>query len=319
MNKLALMAMSVALVCVSADVVAKEQIKVTNAKSFKNSQPVVIGSFSIGFLTSKTDQATTGKRGYGGSASIVRSTLEGLGPDDMQVITDAAYADFTAKLTAAGYTIVDHAQLVSDPAMAKIKYQASGTEAGVSFGKDSQARGVYFGPSAFGDKALMEGESGAGILSGFGAFGPAMAKNTYAIQHKQPILNVSYIVDFATADRYGGAFAMGTSVTVKSQLAIAQDLSKVTMTDTKGILGTAELADPIVVAGAFGDFETSTTDSEKTGNTMGALFGALKGGGSSSRMSLTFTAVPDQYRLGAINATERANAAFVETIARLRE
>ncbi|MFS8138098.1 MAG: hypothetical protein ACMG50_08245 [Thermomonas sp.] len=318
MKKLIFMALTVAVLFNPVNALAKDPIKVTNAKSFKNSQSVVIGSFSIGFLVSKTDQATTGKRGYGGSASIAHSTLEGVNSNDLQAITDAAYADFTAKLTAAGYEIVDHARLVTDPAMAKIKYQPSGIEAGVTFGKDSKARALFFGPTAFGAQPLMEGESGAGLLSGFGAFGPAMAKNTYAIKNKQPILNVSYIVDFASADRYGGAFAMGTSVTVKSQLAIADTLSKVTVTDTKGILGTAELVDPIVVAGAFGDFQDSTSHGEKTGNTVGNLMGALMGGGSSSRKSLTFTASPDQYRLGAINAAERANAAFLQTIQQLR-
>ena len=318
MKKIILVALALGVLSSPIDVLAKDPIKITNAKSFKNSQSVVIGSFSIGFLVSKTDQATSGKRGYGGSASIVRSTLEGVDAATMQAITDAAYADFIAQLSATGYNIVDHARLVDDPGMAKINYQPSGTEAGVRFGKDAKAQALFYGPTAFGARPLMEGESGAGVLSGFGAMGPAIAKNTYAINNKQPILNVSYIVDFASADRYGGAFAMGTSVKVKAQLAIADALSKVTVIDIKGILGTAELADPIVVAGEFGDFHDSTSSNEKAGTTVGNLMGALTGSGSSSRKSLTFIAAPDAYRLGAINATERANAAFVQTLQALR-
>lgn len=294
-----------------------EPVSIANARSFKDVQSVVIGSFTIGFLTGKTDQATSGRRGLGGASAITRSSLTGMGMADFQAITDAAYADFTAKLIAAGYTIVDRTQLTSAPAMAKIRYQPSGTEGGVMFGKDGKARALFFGPTAFGAQSIMEGEADAGG-TGIGGMGIAMAKNSYAIINKQPMINIAYIVDYASADRYGGAFAVGASVKVTAQLAIAERLSKMTVTDTKGMLGTAALGQPIAVGGAFGALRDSTTAGQKTGEAIGNLIGAFAGGDSSSRKSLTFAAAPEQYRSGAIDAAARANSTLISKVQTLR-
>lgn len=70
-----LFALACGAICIATAGAAKTggPIAVTNGKSFRGVETVVIGSFAIGFLTSKTDQATSGKRGIGGSSAIVRS------------------------------------------------------------------------------------------------------------------------------------------------------------------------------------------------------------------------------------------------------
>ena len=84
------------------------------------------------------------------------------------------------------------------------------------------------------------------------------------------------------------------------------------------MLGTAALGEPIAVAGAFGDLQDTTTGGQKAGQVIGNLIGAFAGGDSSSRKSLTFVAMPEQYRLGAIEAAARASSALIAKAQALR-
>lgn len=313
------MILALCTVMASSAVEARDSdpVKVSSAKPFKGAQNIVIGSFSIGFLTEKTDSAFAGKRGYGGS-SVAKTRLEGVDAAQFQAITDAAYADFVAKLTAAGYVVADRAAMVATPGFAKLKYLPSGSEGGITFGKDAKSRARFFGPSSFGATPLFAGETGNGMFSGFGAMGPAMARGTYAMQSKQPIVNVAYVIDYASADHYGGFFAMSSSVKVKAQLAVAETLSTVTMVDARAMLGTLALADPIAVGGDFGTLRDSTTRGQKLDNVLGNVIGILGGVGTSSRKFFTFDALPEQYRLGATEATTRANTTMVTRLVTLR-
>jgi hypothetical protein len=292
-------------------------VKVVSAKTFKGTQDIVIGSFNVAFVIEKKDKAFAGMgRQYGGS-SEAKALLAGVSAAEYQAITDAAYADFLAKMTAAGYRIADRSALMADPGVAKQKYVPSGAEATVIFGKDSKAKAVYYAPTAFGPMAISSGEIAGGTFAGFGNMGPLMARGAYVQKAKQPVMNVRYVVDFAGTKHYGGAFAMSSSIKLKAQLAIVSTLSSVTLQGLTG-QGTMTLAQPIAVEGDFGELADSTTRGQKIDQALGNVIGILGGVGTSSRKQFTFTADAAGYRDGAISASTRANDLFAAQLAALK-
>ena len=292
-------------------------VKVSSSKSFKGVSNILIGSFNIAFINEKTDQAFAGRRGFGGS-SAAKTHLEGVSPIEYQAITDAAYADFTERLKSAGYVIADRVQFISDPGIAKQTYVASGAQGTVVYGKDSKAKALYYAPRAFGPTPIVPGEIGGGMFSGFGAVGPAMERNRFAIQNKQAIVNVRYVVDYASAKHRGGSFAFSSSVKLTAQLAVVEALSTVTVTDEKGMLGTLALNDGIAVDGDFGDLADTTTGGQKVEQALGNVIGMLGGIGTASRKFFTFRAEPAAYRDGATEAARRTNDIMVRQMMALR-
>lgn len=292
-------------------------VKVEYAKTFKGTQDIVIGSFNVAFVVEKKDKAFAGMGRQFGGSSESKALLAGVTEAEYQAITDAAYADFLAKMTAAGYRIGDRSALMADPGVAKQNYVPSGADATVIFGKDSKAKAVYYAPTAFGPMAISSGEIAGGTFASFGNMGPMMARGAYVQKAKQPILNVRYVVDFAGTKHYGGAFAMSSSIKLKAQLAIVGALSSVTLQGMTG-QGTMTLAQPIAVEGDFGELADSTTRAQKIDQALGNVIGILGGVGTSSRKQFTFTADAAGYRDGAISASTRANDLFAAQLAALK-
>ena len=292
-------------------------VKVEYSKSFRGAQDIVIGSFNVAFVVEKKDRAFAGMgRQYGGSSES-KALLAGLSDAEFQAITDAAYADFLAKMTAAGYRIGDRAGLMADPGVAKQTYVASGAGATVLFGKDSKAKAVYYAPSAFGPTGVASSEIAGGTFAGFSNMGPMMARGAYVQKARQPVLNVRYVVDFAGTKHYGGAFALSSSIKLKAQLAIVGSLSSVTLQGLTG-QGTMTLAQPIAVEGDFGELVDSTTRGQKIDQALGNVIGILAGVGTSNRKQFTFTADAPGYRDGAVAASMRANDLFATQLVALK-
>ena len=305
-------------------------IKVENAKNMAGISNVIIASFSIAFVTEKSDAAFAGARNnFKAMGAITKARLEGISAEDFQAITDAAYEDFVVKITAAGYSIVDRSAMIRDKQMAKIQYLPSGAEGSLVFGKDSKAKARFFGPTAFGEWAIMKGETGEATAAAggsvFGAFkaisamgGPTTAKIYYSIYNGQPTISVAYVVDFASVERYGGRYAVQATVGLDASLAVVDAISVVTTTSAKGATATATVAQPIAVAGNFGRLQDTTTGGQTASNVAGALIGGLFGSGSNSYKYVTFTAQPATYRAGAIEAAKSATALIVPEIAARR-
>jgi len=310
----------------------RDPVKVSSPKHAAGLQSLVIASFSVAFVNEKTDAAFAGsKRQFKAMGSIVKSKLVGVGDAEFQAVTDAAYADFVAKLAAAGYTVGDRAALIADKQMAKARYVASGARGSVQFGKDAKGKALFYAPTAFGASGLFEGETMAGSPtgSGFGGLGAlaglmsgsmagTQGKLMYAVMNKQPIINVVYVVDYADAERYGGTFAYQANVTTQASLAVVETVSKVDTYNAKGALTSLVLAEPVGIGGDFGTLADTTSGGKKVENVLGALIGGLGGVGSNSYSSLTFTADPVRYAAGATQATAVANARLVERLASLR-
>lgn len=305
----------------------KAPLKVANAKAMSGLSRMVVANFSVAFVTDKTDAAFAGSRRNGKAmGAITKARLAGVAPVDFQAVTDAAYADFATRMTAAGYTLADRATMVADRHMAKATYLASGWESTVFFGKDSKAKAVFYGPTVFGPTPLLKGEmgeanaaaTGGGMFSAFkglSSFGNATAKVMYVTQNGQPIVSVLYVVDFADVERYGGYYAYEAKVGLTASLAVVETLSAVTTTNAKGAIGTVTVAQPVAVPGDFGTMQDSTTGGQKLDNVAGAVIGGLFGSGSNTYKHITFTADPGSYRTGAIAATSAANGLVVAELA----
>ena len=304
----------------------RDPVKVSSPRNAAGLQSLVIASFNVAFVTEKTDAAFAGsKRQFKAMGSVVKSKLVGVDDAEFQAVTDAAYADFVTKLTAVGFTVVDRAAFVADKNMAKVRYVASGMQGTVQFGKDAKAKARFYAPTAFGLTGLFDGELSSGqpqglggMMAAFSAMGPQQAKMMYVYMNKQPIVNVTYVVDYADADRYGGTFAYQASVKTRASLAVVETLSKVDTFNAKAGMTSLVLAEPVGVGGDFGTLADTTSTGTKVENAIGSLIGGLGGTGSNSYSSLTFTADRARYAAGATEATTTANARLIERLATLR-
>lgn len=313
----ALSAVSLAFAPAVAAAKDKDPVKVTSAKTFAGMQQVVIGSFHVAFVHEKTDKAFSGRVASFGGSSIAKSKLAGLTTAEFQAVTDAAHADFTARLTAAGYTVADRSTYVSFPDVASQRYVPSGAEGTVQADKNEKAKALFFAPTAFGSTGIAAGSITGGTFGAFGQMGPAMARGKFAYAKKIPVIDVRYVIDYAEAKFRGGAFSFGSSVKLTAQLAVVETLSTVTVTTERG-LGTMTLQQAVAVDGNFGELRDTTTGGQKVEQALGNVIGFLGGIGTQSRKFFTFTAIPDAYRDGAADAASRTNATMVTRMASMR-
>ncbi|MBY8822850.1 hypothetical protein [Sphingomonas colocasiae] len=304
---------------------AKDPVKVTSAKNVKGTQRVVIGQLTIGFLIERKDSTKAGGgmlgSGYGGR-STVRSTLAGYTQADLQQIADAAHDDLAARLTAAGFEVVDRAALAAHPAYAKAKGEPGTKEMTTITGRDDKANVLFVSAAQTAPLKLVTGDVAA---SGFGAMGLIMngtqvmnGATTYAKETGVNVVNAIYYVDFADSDEYGGWFRSTSAVSVKGSLALLPDQSKLTVVGPNYKSATLALADPVAVGGDFFDKADSMSGGEKTANAIGNAIGLLGGVGTNSSKKFTFTARPGTYVPGAKQAAFDANEVLVGRLASLR-
>lgn len=303
---------------------AKDPLKVQSAAAFQGANDLVIGSFTIGFITERTDKAKAGGGlmggGFGGR-STARSYLAGVSAADLQSIADAAFADFKDRLAQRGFTIAPAASLYGDAAFAKAKPMAAPYEASIMFDGDAKAKAQYFVPAEQGQLFLFPGDV---MNSGLGAIGANMASMqsqmgaaAFAKARGQGVVNILYLVDFADADKYGGWFRSSSAVKVKAGLAIAPG-SKLTLIAPSGKVGTVALKDPVAIGGDFAEVSDSTSGADKAGQAVANVIGILGGVGTNSSRKYTFAARPAQYRTASLDAAGQANALLVERLTSLR-
>lgn len=304
---------------------AKDPVKVTAAKNVKGTQRVVIGQLTIGFLIERKDSTKAGGgmlgSGYGGR-STVRSTLAGYSQADLQEIADAAHNDLAARLTAAGFEVVDRTALAAHPAYAKAKGEPGTKEMTTITGRDDKANVLFVSASQTAPLKLVTGDVVAGglsamslIMNGTQVMGGA---TTYAKDSGVNVVNAIYYVDFADSDEYGGWFRSTSAVNVKGSLALLPDQSKLTVIGPNYKSATLALADPVAVGGDFFDKRDSMSGGEKTTNAIGNAIGLLGGVGTNSSKKFTFTARPGTYVPGAKQAAFDANEVLVGRLASLR-
>ena len=150
---------------------AQDQLlKVTSGQVVKGTNIVVVGAFNVGFIFESVDntKATGGMIGAFGGVTSAKSELVGVTPAMMQAVTDAAYADFKAQLTAKGFTVVDAAPMFGSAAFSHVKPMASPMEASVFIDKKSKGKTDYYKPTAIPGLLMLPGDILASGLSGMG-------------------------------------------------------------------------------------------------------------------------------------------------------
>lgn len=330
-------ALALAALAVPAAAFAKDPpVKVSSPAAAKGQTNVVIGAFNVGFIFESVDRAGNQSQGgligaFGGNTRA-KSKLKGVTPEMMQAITDAAYEDFKAQLTAKGYTIADHAPMFDSPQLAKAKDTPAPYKVEVQLEKGSKGDSFYYKPTALAKQYFLPGDvtmSQGGMFSGFAAMGPAMqagqvqmAMANYAKSAGQAIIDVTYLIDFSQQKR-PGAFSFG-GLKVNSGMSVVDEFSKMTLIAPNGKVATILIKQPIAVEGEFAKVEDATGGGSKATqaavNVAGGVAAVFGFGGLGVGKSRTyeFNVNPEQYTPGATKAAALANTLVVDQLAALK-
>jgi len=293
-------------------------IKVDKPAAMNGTREVVVGSFVVAFLTERSDSAKAGGgligSGFGGKSSA-RSRLSGLADADFQAATDAAFTDFKQQMSGAGYTVADNAPVIEAMIQAGARTEENGAEKDLILGRNSKADARLFSPSGWAGplvpREYLGMMSGGGFSGNRSAILVSMKGQEFAKSKGQAVLSVLYIIDFAQADTYGGAFRNVSAVKVKAGLAAIPEASKLVVYAPKGQVGTATLREPIAVGGAFGEFADAQSGGEKALNAAVNVIGILGGIGSNSSKKYIMTADPVAWKGGMSELMSSTNAQFI--------
>lgn len=294
-------------------------VKSQQAAAMAGVNNVAVGSFTIAFLTDRTDTARAGGGlmggGFGGR-STARSALEGVSDADFQRVTDAAYEDFLGQLRKSGYAPGDRAAVVEAFGRSNAAPLENGLERDVILARDSRAKAKVFAPSSIGGvwlpREVLGQISAPGFAGNRSAIGISMGGASYARSSGQAVVNAFYIVDFANAETYGGWFRNSSAVSVKAGLAIVPEVSKVFAYAPSGRIAMATLSEPVAVGGDFGTFDDSTTGGHKAAEFAANAIGVLGGVGTNSTRRYTMRAEPERWSAGAVELSSSASKVLIQ-------
>lgn len=284
-----------------------------HADGFKGVSQVVLGQFSVVFITKTVSYSGGGFLSTSGSAKAI-GQLAGVDAATYQQVTDAVYADFLKKLATSGITVADPAAYYASHYYQSVKSEEQGHSVTMPLEDKDSVDAVAYWPTAMTHRdnfALNLRFMDAGRRDVY------TAEYDYARTSGIPVLNVVYVVDFAEPAKSsgGGAFQ---SIKVSAALAISPRGSQMVLMDTRGNPAKIVLNKPLAEEGAFAEIRDITSGLQKSaesaqmiGNVAGALFGG-KGGmfGKQMRMDRRFeyrVTDPANYSSLATHAGGQAN------------
>ena len=300
-------------------------VKVSGKEAVKGATRVAVAAFNVGFIFESTDQtkATGGLMGAFGGTTKAKSSLVGVTPEMMQKIADAAYADFTAKLAAAGLSVSDPATVFAAPEMAKPHGQVSPLDISIALEKNSKGKATYVKPAVLPTLIMVAGDFQG---SGFSSMGLAMdagqasyALSQYAKAAGAPVIDVTYLIDFSDQKR-PGAFSFG-GLEVNANLSVVPGYSRMTVFGPNGKTTTVTLNQPV---GDFIDKHDASSGTAKTtqaaANVAGGVAAAMGMGGLrfGKTRKFEFDAKPGNYEEGAAKAAGLANDVLIGQINALK-
>lgn len=306
----------------------KEPVKIAGPANAKGISTVTIGAFNVGFIFESTDQtkASGGLIGAFGGTTKAKSELVGVTPYMMQAVTDAAYADFVAQLSAGGYTVQPAADLFGHAALAKTRSQDVPLDINIALEKGSKGKATYYKPSALPSLLMIPGDflgsgmSSIGMNMAAGQASAALAQ--YAKQAGVGVVDVVYLIDFSNLKR-PGAFSFG-GLQVNSGLSVTADYSRITLIAPNGKQSVITVKAPVIVEGEFVEKSDASSGTDKAlqsaGNVAGGLaavagFGGL---GLGKTRKFAFTARPGAYEEGAAKAASLASEMLIGRLGALR-
>ena len=308
---------------VAAPIAARAQeVQVRNANALEGVTRVVVGGFVVAFLTDRTDTSRAGGGGllgggFGGR-STARSALEGVSDTDFQAATDAAYADFINQIQTAGYQLADRTPWVEAMSAGRVSPGENGRERGLITARDSRAASKVFSPTVLGGPMIARESVGhimdRGIGDNTAALRMSMSSEAFARESGQAVLNAFYVVDFASAETYGGWFRNSSAVSVQAGLAVVPELSMLVAYAPSRRVVTAILKQPVAVGGDFGTFSDTTSSGSRAAQVGANVIGILGGVGTNSTRRYTLQAVPERWTAGAGELTALANTRLIQAL-----
>ena len=325
-KKTALAVLALALVTAPTYAPAKEAeaVKVQSKGAFKGASRIAIAAFNVGFIFESTDQTkkTGGMMGAFGGATKAKSQLVGVTPAMMQQITDAAYADFVAQMSAKGVTVMAPAAVFGDPNFARVKTRPGPTEINIALEKGSKGKADFYKPSALPAQVMIgtdfaaSGMSSLGLTMSMGQNGTLLGG--YAKASNVPVVDVTYLIDFSQQQR-PGAFSF-SGIKVNANLGIVPTYSKLTVIGVTGQQDMLTLGQPITVDGDFIVVTGATSGADKALQSAANIGSAVLGIGGMFGKSrkFNFTAKPGNYEGGATKAAALANGVLIDQLLLLR-
>jgi hypothetical protein len=286
-------------------------VKVSKPENFKGVTQVVIGQFSVAYLT-KT--VRYGDNSLLSSASGVKTVgdLSGVDAATFQATTDAAYADFVKQLAARGISVADPAPYLANPMHLKSAPEEQGAKTRVEFPESDHADAVVYWPTG-----LAHRDNVLAVIQATAWSSRALvAQHEYEKTAGIPVMNVILYIDFAEPLKTSQGWT-GTNVRSNQRIAISNYGSRIQLVGPKdGYMGGGTqivLQSPIVQEGNFADASFRDT------NEAGRIIGGLAGLNVQGKAKFHF-AVSDQaaYKDTVLAATAKAADLFLGQMQTLR-
>ena len=298
-----------------------DDLAVDNAKAFAGKNQVIIGSFKIGFLESKKDSAKAGS-GMGGK-STAKTELTGVTPEIFRAVTNAAYADFVAKLQSSGYTVVDNAAFLASADYASLQGSPNPTTEEASFFGATHDI-TFVAPDRFRDIKFFMGEAGKG--TGLSAIGnnPYVAAVKYAKSSGTPVISVYYTIDYVNAEGSSSSYALTSSISVGQGISTTIGSGVMFIGGEAGGTfgpnpnGSIKLGQGIGSDQKFGELVTTSTGAGVAAETALNLMTAVLGGGTNQTRSYEIKADPVAYQTVATAVVQQTNAALIGKMASMK-
>ncbi len=296
------------------------QYEINKGKAFATKNEVAIGGFKVAFVTKiRGSNSTRGSFLGGGSPGKAAATavLSGLSQEVMQQITDAAYEDFKTKLIARGYRVRPFATIRNHPGFTAINTKGSPLETSEPMPAMS-ADALIFAPT--GQKLRLFASQGAG-LQGFGWSSPESGFSKVAVETGIPLLDVYYVVNFAS---FGGhSSRTTTSISVDQSMSVVNGSQLYITSGYGGTFssdqGSIRLKQPIGSERKFASItEEEKSGTEQLGNVLAKGVAALLGGGTRASSTYDFVTNADDYRKAALDALAKTNEGVTTQMAALR-
>ncbi|MGC1469501.1 MAG: hypothetical protein WA793_08975 [Sphingorhabdus sp.] len=293
----------------------KEAVKIEKAESFKGLSQVVIGQFSVVYLTKKVDYDGGGFLSASSKGKAI-GHLSGLSNEDFQATTDAIYDDFLKQLATHGVTVADDSAFKANKYYAKLKPEAQANKVDILQKKEDHADGLAFWPQQLGRNNNM--------MLNLRMMDSNMA-NTYTAEYdyarnaKVPVLNVVYYVDFAKPAKSEGG-GLFQNIDVAAGLAVSHFGTQVQLMDTTGKVAKLILQTPLEEGGDFATIKETTSGLTKAGQVVGVLASGIfggKAGGMSARFDYQVVDTA-AYREKAVSAANKTSDLFLRQIDTIR-
>ncbi len=303
-----------------------------NTQNIADKKQVYIGDFRVSFILRDKDGTTAKNSMFDRRAdkgdyakSFMSARLTGVSEDVFQQITDQAYEDFRQRLAASGYTVLNRSGLEASKAWNKVsKEESPNPPYAKAFDNSTSSK-------------LMKGVLGVGNVDTI-TFAPSsmeMVKASSAMMFPyqygvaseevgKPLVSAHYTVHFAwfggesdvTMNYLTNEREMSAETTMGQGIQVIPGAAVVFTLDQGGTFsksGYVSLKDPVVVAGAYGVNEDTTSGATKAVNALSSTLGFFSGKTTSSK-EISVKATPAYYKQGVLRALSEANGRLLKEL-----